>query len=458
MTTAIPGAGDAPDSAESTDRAQAVPLQVTAAPPGNRRRLLAALTGRAWLLGLLVTAGYVALQLTASAQWSMYPDSYRYARAAEQFAGVSREQAHLDALAAFCTTRADAARDTTRLAPVPPTALPPGTMTAEQCEARWALARDITTDDPRYQAIFSSRPGYPLLAAPFVSALGVADGMRVLGLVTAAGGALMVVGLLRSAGLPPMAAVSGQLVFLATPLARWSLQALSEGLVTVCVLGTVWGAVLLSRRRPVAGASLLVASVAVCAVTRYSTALVLAAFTAVAAAAVWLGVQEARHRWTGVLAGLAVFGGAVTATVMSALALPSATTTLQDTFTLHFAQPLVPDPWHQLAELDGRFWAHWIGVQATLPTFLVPTLLAAWALYRYGRGLGWFALAAALTGAVQVAAHPLAQEAERLGVLMWVPVVLGLPLYVARTGRRAEQPSPAGTGTPAGHAPDVTAA
>jgi hypothetical protein len=218
--------------------------------------------------------------------------------------------------------------------------------------------------------------------------------------------------------------------------------------------------VLLSRRRPAAGASLLVASVAVCAVTRYSTALVVAALTALAAAALWCGVREARHRWTGVLAGLAALGGGVTAVVMSALALPSATTTLQDTFTNHFAQPLVPDPWHQLAELDGRFWAHWIGAQATLPTFLVPTVLAGWALYRYGRGLGWFALAAALTGAAQVAAHPLVQEADRLGVLMWVPVVLGLPLYVARAGRRAQQPETAGTaGTdaPAVPGPDVAA-
>ncbi|UWE08460.1 hypothetical protein [Actinacidiphila bryophytorum] len=440
MTAAISGAGQAPDAAEGGGGAQSVPLRALTSPPSTRSRLLAALTGRAWLLGLLVAAGYVALQLTASSQWFLYPDSYRYARAAEQFAGVSREQAHLDALAAYCTTRADAAHETTRLSPVPVPDLPLGTMTAQDCEARWALSRDITTDDPRYQAIFSSRPGYPLLAAPFVSAFGVTDGLRVLGLVTTAGGALMVVGLLRSAGLPPVAAVSGQLVFLATPLAQWGLQALSEGLVTVTVLGTLWGAVLLSRRRPAAGAPLLLASLAVCAVTRYSTALVLAVLTALAAAALWGGVREARHRWTGVLAALAALGAGVTAVVMSAMALPSSTTTLQDTFTVHFSQPLVPDPWHRLAELDGHFWAHWIGGQATLPTLLVPTLLAAWALCRYGRGLGWFALAAALTGAVQVAAHPLAQEADRLGVLMWLPAVLGLPLYVARAGRRTAQP------------------
>jgi hypothetical protein len=392
----------------------------------------AAVARRAWPLGIVVAAVYVALQLTAGSQWFLYPDSYRYARAAEQFDGATRADAHRDALHAFCVTRGNAARATARLSPLDGAPLPAGMMTAQDCLTRWADATDITTTDPRYQAIFSARPGYPLLAAPFVRLFGVIGGMRLLGLLTAAGGSLLVVGLLRSAGLPPLAAVCGQLVFLATPMARWSLQALGEGLVTICALGTVWGAVLLTRRRPVAGASLLAVSLAVCAVTRYSLALLLAALTAAAATAVWCCVRERRHRWTAVLAGLSAIAAAVTAASMSALSLPSATTTLQDTFTKHFAYPEVPDPWQRLVDLDGRYWAHWIGAQASLPTFLVPTLLAVWALYRYRPDLGWFALATALTGVLQVAAHPLAQEADRLGILMWMPVVLGLPLLVAR--------------------------
>jgi hypothetical protein len=402
-----------------------------------------AIARRAWLLGILVVAVYVPLQLTADSQWFLYPDSYRYARAAEQFDGASRAQAHRDALDAFCTTRADAARATARLSPVAGAPLPAGTMTAKQCLTRWADAADITTADPRYQAIFSSRPGYPLLAAPFVKMYGVIRGMRLLGLLTAAGGSLLVLGILRSAGLPTLAAVCGQLAFLATPLARWSLQALGEGLATVCALGTIWGAVLLARRRPVAGTPLLTVSLTACALTRYSLALPLAAVTAAAAVAVWCGVKEHRHRWTALLAALSAIAAAVTAVLMSALALPSATTTLQDTFTKHFRLPEVPDPWQRLADLDMRYWAHWIGAQAALPTFLVPTLVAAWALYRYRPELGWFALATALTGALQVAAHPLVQEADRLGVLMWLPAILGLPLLVARVQQRGATAAPA---------------
>lgn len=410
------------------------------------------MTGRAWPLGLLVVAVYAVLQLAAGSQWSLYPDSYRYARAAEQFTGVSRAQAHRDALAAFCDSRANAARADARLSPVAGASLPPVTMTARQCRKRWANAADITTADPRYQAIFSSRPGYPLLAAPFIKVFGVIRGMRLLGLLTAAGGSLMVIGLLRSAGLPPLASVCGQLVFLATPLARWSLQALGEGLVTLCALGTIWGAVLLVRRRPVAGTPLLVASLAVCAVTRYSSALVLAALTAAAAVAVWCAMRERRHRWTAVLAGLSATAAALTAGVISVLALPSATTTLQDTFTVHFRHPEVPDPWQRLAALDVRYWEHWIGAQATLPIYLVPTLLAAWALYRHRPDLGWFALATALLGAVQITAHPLVQEADRLGVLMWMPAVLGLPLLLT-TPRRRDTDTPQDE-APAGDRPD----
>jgi hypothetical protein len=398
-------------------------------------RFVAAVARRGWALGVLVAAVYVALQLTAGSQWFLYPDSYRYARAAEQFDGATRAQAHRDALDAFCVTRGNAARATARLSPLAGAPLPAGTMTAQQCLTRWTDAADITTTDPRYQAIFSARPGYPLLAAPFVRVFGVTGGMRLLGLLTAAGASLLVLGLLRSADLPPLAAACGQLVFLATPMARWSLQALGEGLVTVCALGTIWGAVLLTRRRPVAGAPLLVVSLVVCAATRYSLALPLAGLTAAAAVAVWCGVRERRHRWTALAAGLSMVAAAVTAVLMSALSLPSATTTLQDTFTKHFAYPEVADPWQRLAELDGRYWAHWIGAQASLPTYLVPTLVAVWALYRHRPELGWFALAAGLTGVLQVAAHPLAQEADRLGALMWMPVVLGLPLLLARARR-----------------------
>ncbi|MGW2635502.1 hypothetical protein [Streptomyces sp. NPDC001348] len=385
-------------------------------------------------LPLLVCALYTAFQLAAGPQWTLFPDSYRYARAAEQYLGATRAEAHRTALAAYCASRADRAAHDARLQPL--TRRSGSTIRAaeeRQCLDRWADAPDITTGDPRYQAIFSSRPGYPLLAAPFVGALGVLRGMRLLGLLTAAAGALLVYGLLRGAGLTRPAAAVGQVTFLATPLGWWSAQALGEGLFTVCVLGVLWGGLLLVRGRHPVGAALGTAlAYAMAAVTRYSSVLVLAALVASVVTGTLCLSRRSRHRGTVTLAALSTVAAAAVAVAMRTLRLPSSQVTLQDTFTHHFSSPEIADPWRALFSLAGRFWRDWLAQQAAAPGFLLLTAAAVWALAVCGDGLGGLALATALTGVCQVTAHPLVQEADRLGVLMWMPVVLGLPLIVDR--------------------------
>ncbi|MET9380479.1 hypothetical protein ABZY09_05165 [Streptomyces sp. NPDC002928] len=389
--------------------------------------------GRA-ALPLLVCVLYAVLQLAAGPQWTLFPDSYRYARAAEQYLGASRQEAHRTALTAYCASRADRTAHDERLQPtVRQTERAIKAAAERECLDRWADAKDITTADPRYQAIFSTRPGYPLLAAPFVGAFGVLHGMRLLGLLTAAAGSLLVFGLLRGAGLSRRAGVVGQVTFLATPLGWWSAQALGEGLFTVCTLGVLWGGFLLIRRRRVPAAAAITAlSYAAAAVTRYSSVLVLAALLAAAAVGSLCFSPGLRHRGTVVFAGLSAAAAGGVAVAMRTLDLPSSQVTLQDTFTRHFSAPEVSDPWGALLGLAGRFWRDWFAEQAAMPYFLLLTALAAWALATYGDGLGRLALATAATGACLVTAHPLVQESDRLGVLMWMPVVLGLPLVVDR--------------------------
>ncbi|MFC8512331.1 hypothetical protein [Streptomyces sp. NPDC057257] len=400
---------------------------------------------RAAVLPLLVCVVYAVLQLAAGPRWTLFPDSYRYARAAEQYLGASREEAHRTALAAFCASRASREAHEARLQPTNHKSERALRAAAERsCLDRWADARDITTADPRYQAIFAARPAYPLLAAPFVAAFGVLDGMWLLGLLTAAGGSLLVFGLLRrGAGVGRTAALTGQVAFLASPLGWWSDQALSEGLFTMCALGVLWGGLVLLRRRSLPkAAAVMVLAYGVGAFTRYSSVLVLAAFVAAVATGALLLPGRLRHRGTAVLAGVSAVAAASVAVSMKALALPSAQVTLQDTFTHHFRLREVADPWGELLALAGRFWRDWAAQQAALPYFLALTALAAWALFRYGEGLGLLAAATALSGAFVVTNHPLIQEADRLGALMWVPVVLGLPLAVDRhwVWRRAGEP------------------
>ncbi|WP_424861025.1 hypothetical protein [Streptomyces sp. MMS24-I29] len=383
--------------------------------------------GRVWPTALLVSIVYVLLQLTAGTSWTLYPDSYRYARAAEEYTGADRDQAHRTALTAFCASRADAAARSKALDPLASKKDPGASRSAARttCMERWRDAPDITTGDPRYQSIFSSRPGYPLLLTPFVAALGVLDGMRTLGLLLAVGGSLAVCGLLRTAGLSAAAAVTGQIAFLATPLGRWSLQPLGEGLVTACVVGAVWGGVLVARNRRAAGIALFVGSMALCAVTRYSTALVVTATIAVAMCV--FGALR-RSGTDLLLAGVSAGCSGAVAVAMKLLALPSSEVTLQDTFTRHFRSPDVPDPWARLVDLNLTYWAHWLAEQIAMPLFLAAAAFSLWVLLRRGGVLGPLACAVVLTGAAQVAAHPLVQEADRLGVLMWVPVTLGIPL------------------------------
>ncbi|MFJ3716544.1 hypothetical protein [Streptomyces sp. NPDC090057] len=401
---------------------------------------------------MLTCVLYAVLQLVAGPQFTLFPDSYRYARAAEGYLGASPAEAHRKALAAYCASRADRAAHDRRLEPTARQS--ERTISAGEeraCLERWADAPDITTDDPRYQAIFAGRPGYPLLAAPFVAGFGVLSGMRLLGVLTAAAGSLLVLGLLRSAGLTRRAALAGQVTFLATPLGWWSAQALSEGLFTLGTLGVLWGGLLLCRRRSVPAAVALTAvSYGVAAFTRYSSALVFAALLAAITAGALCLPGRARHRGTAAFAGLSVAAAGGVAVAMRALGLPSTQDTLQDTFTHHFEAPDVSDPWRELLGLAWRFWRDWSAQQAALPYFLLLTALAAWALVRYGDGLGRLALAAALTGALQVTAHPLVLEAGRLGALMWTPVVLGLPLVVDRhwAARPSREPAERGGAAP----------
>ncbi|MFJ6831791.1 hypothetical protein [Streptomyces sp. NPDC091209] len=411
----------------------AVVTDVTDVPTSATARIAARARRSRSVLPLAVCLLYVVFQLVAGPRWTMFPDSYRYARAAEQYLGASREEAHHTALAAFCASRADRAAHDERLRPTVPESGPALKAAAERaCLDRWTDAPDITTGDPRYQAIFSGRPGYPLLAAPFVGALGVLRGMRLLGVLLAAGGSLLVLGLLGSAGLNRRAAVVGQVAFLATPLGWWSVQALGEGLFTACVLCVLWGGVLLGRRSMVKGTALVALGYVAGGVTRYSSVLVLA--TALGAAATWALCRHraSRHRGTAVLLVSSAAAAAGVVAAMRMLGLASSQVTLQDTFTHHFDTPEIADPWSALLDLAARFGRDWSAQQAGLPYFLVLTALAAWALVRYGNGLGPLALATALTGACVVAAHPLVQEADRLGVLMWTPVILGLPLLVDR--------------------------
>jgi hypothetical protein len=410
---------------------------------------------RWWTWPVLVTALFLLLQPVIGSGWAMFPDSYRYAKQAEIVLGVAPDQAHADALDAFCRSRAAMRTyDDGRWVPNDRTPARIDTAT-DACVASYAGRGDVTTTDPRYQQIFSTRPGYPLLATPFIAAFGIADGLRILGYVIACAGGLLSYAALRLWRVRPAAAAAGQVVYLVSPLGWWALQALGEGLVSVCILGAVAGLGAIRHGRTRGGLAAMAAGYLALGLVRYSTLLLIAAALAAACLAIALTLDRrapGRRRPMFAAAILGAAAAVLTLIAMPVLGLPGSDITLQDTFTQHFAGPLVPDPWYRLAVLNYHFWPGWIARPSSWP-LIVLTVAGAAALIAWRRDLAWVAAALWAVGVAHVAAHPLPGEAGRLGVLMWVPVVFGLAVGVhAATHRwrsRMTQPSvpaPSGEG------------
>ncbi|WP_042453728.1 hypothetical protein [Streptacidiphilus jiangxiensis] len=386
-------------------------------------------TALLFLLFVLVQA----LGLSASS-WSN--DSYRYDLLAHRYAGQSVLAATRAANADHC---AEWARQDLRgrlLLPSAGSFPAPAPADAAACRARLG-ATVLPPNDPRYTRIFSTRPGYPLLAVPLVSLLGGPTGLRLTAVLLTGLAGVLVFATLRVL-LPAarvLVAAFGQVLCYLGPTGAYGVRPLSEG---AALLGLTAGllAVALCCARPRtrgrlwAGGTLLAGAYLGLGLVRYAEALPVALVTALGA-----GLCLA---WRRSRSGGAVVVGAVSALALVALGaadavwhLPSLTLSLQDLFSQHFTQPLAPDPRARLAVLNGRFWWQWLQGEALTPVLPVALVLAALGLRRAPGPVAAFAAGCAVTGVAAVAAHPLAYEADRLLLPVWLPVLVGLPLWLA---------------------------
>jgi hypothetical protein len=392
---------------------------------------------RWWTWPVVITALFLLLQPVIGSGWAMYPDSYRYAKQVETILGATPAEAHTAALDAFCDTTTSQRTRIGRWVPLVESEAAHAKRAAK-CVASYAGKGDVTTTDPRYQQIFTTRPGYPLLATPFVAAFGIADGMRILGLVLAGAGGLLTYAVLRLWRVRATAAAVGQAIYLVSPLGWWALQGLGEGLVSVCILGAVAGVGAVRRGRVRGGLITIAASWLTLGLVRYSTLLLVAAGLAAACAAIAVLVDRAdraRRRAMITAAALSAAATVLTLLAMPVFGLPGSDVTLQDTFTKHFAGPLVPNPWYRLAALNYHFWPGWFAAPSSW-ALLIPAAAGGAALFVWRRDLAWIAAALFAVGVAHIAAHPLPGEAGRLGVLMWLPVVFGLAVAVHALTRR----------------------
>jgi len=411
---------------------------------------------RWWAVALLAAGVFALLQLLAGPQVVMNGDSQEYGRLALQITGMPRTAAAEAAADAACWSREYAAERVTAVDPVrfqhPGRG---GDARVRACErAARAATGSFVHPGPafaRYETIFDGRIGYPLLAVPAVWSFGVLRGLWITSVLCTAAAGFLVAALLAASGLGAWAALAGELLYLCGPPGRWGVHPLAEGALNAAALLTLLGAGWLLQRRLGAGLLTWAAGLVLVALVKYSSGLLLALALLVAAGGCALTVRGTRHLGTALLAAGSAVAMPATMLITSALGLPGLLVTVQDTFTRHFHRPDVAHPLSMLLTLNLRFWGAFLGWQAAAPALLAGLAAGLFLLFRRRPQLGWLAVAGTLLGVLTVVAHPVVYEYQRLGVLWWLPAVLGLPLLVEgylalRRRARSERgrgPSPA---------------
>ncbi|WP_052443213.1 hypothetical protein [Streptacidiphilus neutrinimicus] len=401
---------------------------------------------------------FVLLQVFALPASSFSNDSYRYDLLAREYAGQPAVAAQRAADADYCAESARAELRGRLVLPAAASFPAPAPVAAEAAACRARLgATVLPPNDPRYTRIFSTRPGYPLLAAPAVALLGGPTGLRVTSVLLTGLAGTLVFATLRVV-LPAarrLVAAVGQLLCYLCPTGAYGVRPLSEGAALLCLTtGLLAVALCCERRRPRlwAGGSLLAAAYLALGLVRYAEVLPLALVTALGSA-VCLALRRRGDR-AGARGGGAVVVGAVSLAALAGLAaatatlrLPSLAVSLDDLFSAHFTRPLAPDAGARLGVLNLRMWWQWAQGTATTPVLPLALLLGALGLRRAPGPVAAYAAGCAVTGIASVVAHPLTYEADRLMTPIWLPVIVGLPLWLATvnfTRRVNEHPSSQG--------------
>jgi hypothetical protein len=399
-----------------------------------------------WLLPAAIALLYALFQLAAGSNVGPANDTYRYAELTLRLLGESPAAAQTKALRAYCEDNATWLAQRHAADPVNLDAPFSRSSEFHKCVSQSA-ATGLPPTSPRYNEIFSSRWGFPALAAPFVQVLGVNRGLRAASWLMTIVGGLLVYLILLLLRVPGRLAALGQAVYYASPIGWWGSYGLTDGPAVTLSVAALLGALLVLRRRYATGAVLFAVALVGGCFVRYSNFLFVG--LALAAASLLLVVFRRRLR-----AAAAMMFGLSSLTVISLVLIAKAfrwsgvTETLQDTFTNHFTRPDVTDPWARFADLNAAYWTQWLQGQLRSPWLLAAVIVGSVALARRNGPFGLLAIAVAATGFLDEAAHPVVSQGDRLMITVWIVAALGLPLLFAATPAAAA--SPAADPQPAG--------
>jgi hypothetical protein len=339
-------------------------------------------------------------------------DTYFYAREAAEFAGTPPAVADQEARRLVCTDVGGGVRlDGTFVRP---------------------CVSYLVIRNPRYVAIFTSRPGWPLLLAPGVGPLGLTRAVIYGSLLGAVLAALAVHLALRGLGGSLPASAAGGVAFSLLPTGVQADKLLPEGIVLAILVAGIYGAARLVRGSWWGMAWLVPAAAALYAFKpanggAFGVALVVAGLVLVAAGR------------KGRLPALALTGvGAVAVAgwllISGLLGLPSLDETLQDMATRHFTRPDVPRPFRVLRDGNQLLWTtqveRWLG----LPVPLALVLPAAVVVVLWLRRAGVVWVCVSLASIAIVVAHPLITQYDRLIVGVWLAVVAAVAGLVDAAG------------------------
>jgi hypothetical protein len=383
----------------------------------------ATLRGRAWMRHPL--ASIVAFALFGAVfglvRWGLEPshaagDSFWYARAALELRGDTEDEA-TRAAAEFIV----------------------GEGRASDPEAYVTYARTI---DPRYPAIFESRPIYPVIVAAFLT---IAELRAAMALAALLAGIVFSTGfgwfVQRATG--SLAAALGAVVIaFVLPSGRWFAFMLADGwMLAFGALALAFGSLYLLDPRPRYLAAALV-SIVMTYLTKPANGAVLVVAFALIGVGAWAFGSPSRKQ-AGVLAVAAGLVGLTQVAAFAILGLPGFETTLQDMFTSHFSNADVADPLQRLLgrDLEVVRMALAFPLQEPLTVLLLAGLLAPLVAIRRSWAAAW--LVAAFASALTVLAHPVTTEFPRLLAPIWVSAALGGGLWMAWALRGSGEGSPA---------------
>jgi hypothetical protein len=394
---------------------------------------------------VLLLAGVFAVLQLANVTGRDTPDTKNYVSYALSLRGESKREAAAATIDYVCGSKASIAHRNQNVHVVRFHRPDPGPRVTAECREReWrnvdARLRAGQTGGhtvpfmpERFMRIFEVRPGYPAVLVPFVTALGVTWGVWAASVAVAVAGGVLAFLILRTLAVPLPLALTGQALFYVLPCGTTAMRPMTEGLLLALTLAALWGCALVPTGRVRAGVALVAGSLAALFAVKHSQALFLGVCLAGAGALIAVtrrrrGLSPGRAP---VLIATVGLGGALGTTLLARLLhYPSASESVQDLLTGHFARPDRERPWPEFLHLQLNFWVEWLRRQLWEPLFLAFLAAGAWGAVRRG-AFGAFLLAASFTGILTQAGHPdINIWGGRLIVLAWLLPVLGLPLLL----------------------------